>query len=146
MTTLGVATRMRLYGLAPFLARQEEAGSAIGRLHQCGMLSKPQFEAGTEYEKITRAYQKAMLSKQLRSAADYSGSGGYDGSEGTDDAYVAEYREAIRRWREMMGAIVVEGSLAVTAVDLWSRDVEAFGMLDDLRLGLAALVRLWKLT
>jgi hypothetical protein len=140
-----VAARQRVYDLPRDKAIRKEAGSAIGRALLNGELILDQAHAAHRYERIVRAYRKAVLAKNAASGSDFDRTGGYDSREGDDAAYVEIFQEAEALWRSSRRALLEAGQFCHMAVETWAiDDIPAYGMIGDLRLGLNALARLYR--
>jgi hypothetical protein len=146
MRETGYAARERVHGLSKANSAERHAGHAIGRAFIVGELSREQALAGEEYERVQRAYAVAIAARgRGASASDYDRMGGYDASEGDEEAYVETCAKARRRMAESRRALLEAGPFVLLAVDAWTiEDKQVWGLLGDLRLGLNALARLYQ--
>ena len=147
-----IAYRRGALGRSEADATQPEAESVIGRLCQDGALwpfKSPErgarnaklLEAADYYAKTRMAALRAIPEiRKLRSGADFDKSGGYDSSDGTDPAYVANCRRAIAVNDELRMAIQKHASWqGVVAVDLTVWGGYQPREMEHLRNGLAAI-------
>lgn len=145
----GIERRMRQFGLSEEGARDQKAGTVVGRLRLMGLLSEAEYQAAQRALAIYEAFQRAVKSPSLRPI----GTGGA-GELGTDD-YAAWCARAITAWegREGVRGVVREASAIhghrnlYAAVDyLLLRDEDFVHMRGDLQLVLMALVPHFGLT
>jgi hypothetical protein len=111
--------RQRRYRISPIEALQPEWGTALGRMCKAGLISKPQLEAGDAYRRMRRDYDEVMGAKRLGSGSDIDrGLGGYDGSDGTDEAWVKRDRRARSEHAQCFMALLATCDLyAVAAIE-----------------------------
>ncbi len=137
---VALQARERLHGLGKDAAREQAAGSAIGRLVQCGALTPRQGEAAKEYEKVVTENRLTIGAKSPRSAGDFGGVGGYDADEGDDPDYIARCDRARERMAGTDRILLSAGANVRAAVDLWVMfDSEVFSLLGELKAGLDVL-------
>jgi hypothetical protein len=140
-----ITARERVYGLSKGSASLQEAGSAVGRLVLAGQLTRAQADAAEEYEKVVRAFLASIEARRPSSPGDLNRSGGYDGREGDDPAYIEKCHLAVRRYKEARRGLLEASPLAHFAMETWvTEGHEVWSLLGDLRLGLNALARLWR--
>lgn len=160
--SVGVEARQRVFRLDKLKAEKEEAGSAVGRAYLNRELApnntgqnRRMFEAARLYERVYRDEQWARDQKRPRSASDYSGAGGHDGwdydIERRDNpsaeyvSFEADCQRKIRAYQDSRRALLDADPFAQLAVDAWVIEgKEAWGLLGELRVGLNALERLYR--
>jgi hypothetical protein len=97
-----IQVRMRMYGLSEEDARDQKAGTVVGRLQLIGVLSEAQHQAATEYLRLYEAYKRALRAPDaLRNGP----TAGADAQE--SEAYAKWCRSVIDKYTGTMGAIVV---------------------------------------
>jgi hypothetical protein len=136
-----ILTRMRLYGLSEQDARDQKAGTFIGRLQLTKAINQAQYDAALQFVAVYEAYQRAIKAPDaLRSS-----SGGGDVAEG--EHYDRWCRGAIERYNAAVDAVRTEQNLHINrganlyaALDyVVSRDQQMWHMVGDARLALNAL-------
>lgn len=139
-----VETRMRLFGLTKADARDQKAGSVVGRLQLSGELSHAQYDAAVEYQRLHDAYKRALTAPDaLRKG---TGSG-VDVPE--TDAYAAWCRQVIARHDAAIRAVQAEncilanrGCNLIAALDyVVRRDQALVHLFGDAKLALNVLAR-----
>jgi hypothetical protein len=142
-----ITARQRQFGVTAAQANDPALGSAIGRLRRAGEITEAQYEAGVEYAKLKERYSRAILAGGLGSPADLDRGGGHDNRDGTDERYVASCRSAYDGMAAARQALAEADPLAQRAVDLWViENQEVHRVIGDLRLGLNALARLFRVS
>lgn len=142
---VGREARQRVFGLSVGDSVKPEAGYALGRLRLTNTISQEQINAGEEYEKVIRRYERAILVKRPISGGNIDRIGGFDDGDGTDEDYVEECNLARRAYGDARRALIDADPLAQMAVDAWViENKAAYGLLGELRTGLNALARLYR--
>ena len=142
---IGEDARIRVHGLSVAQAARPEAGYAIGRAFMLGAITRAQAEAAGLYEEVRREYDRAILARAMRSGGNFDGVRGFDGSDGDDPGYVAAVAAMRARFTASRHALLTADPLAMLAADTWIIEgIEAWGMIGELRLGLNALARLYR--
>jgi hypothetical protein len=143
-----IEARVRIYGVSPERAKRQETGTAIGRAYDnrdennVRLLSRHQLDALQEWDKALHDMKTATDAKRMRSGSDFSGAGGFDGNDGTDEAYVRFCARAKERYRLLRKAILDSGPLGHMAVQTWVEcDNYDLRCLGDLRLAANAISR-----
>lgn len=139
-------------------ARKQEHGSVIHawkELHEVFkrkngadkinpmMFTAQHLETAKEIQQAYENYRFAIASRNPRSASDFSGPSGYDGSDPFDEDREKRDKRAIEKWKAIRTAILNSGPLgmmAVEAIVIENRPLE--GLIGDLRLALNAVERM----
>lgn len=150
-----VDARVRLFGVSQDKAKTQEAGHALGREwlrtrffsdDDVEKISAKQVAAAELFEKIHRNYSRALMAKNVASAGNLDRQGGHDSSDGAEPDYVARCSADERAYVESRRVLLDTSPLALFAVETWVlEDKQAWSLLRPLRLGLNALVRLYKI-
>lgn len=136
-----ILTRMRIFGLSEADARDQKAGTLIGRLNLQKIIDQQQYDAAVEYLRIYEQYKRAIKSPDaLR-----TGSGGGDQGQGAD--YERWCGNAVSKFTAATNAVMAEQSLHANrgtnmfaAIDyILTRDEQMWHMVGDCRLALNAL-------
>jgi len=145
--------------IAPEEARKQEWGSVIhrwldatnkfherfpGREYEFEF-NRTHFDTAEKFAELHRQYM-ASFGGNGRSASDYDGPGGYDGSDPFSEANAkrrAHIETEFRRARERILESCPLGMMAVEAIVLENRAIEE--LRGDLRMALNALSVLWRL-
>lgn len=139
-----ILLRMKMFGLSEADARDQKAGTFIGRLNltdKKSLISNSQYDAAVAFLEVYDKYKRAIgapdASKQ---------SGGFGGGESSEDharwcqAAKAKYDAAIDAVRTEQGLHENRGSNLYAALDyLVCRDEQHWHMVGDCRLALNAL-------
>lgn len=141
----GIALRMRVFGLTEKEARDQKAGTYIGRLCLAGIrnstdgISQPQYDAATAYLEARQNFKRAVKSPDALA----SGNGGGSGLEGP--GYDQWCQRAVAKWEGIKQAIYAEQEIH-TGANMWAavnylldRDEQMPHMIGDLRLALNAI-------
>lgn len=140
-------------------ARKPEHGSVIARwLHDwqvarkrnpdaahVNMFTQMHYDAAERYHALYLRWIAVIDAKRQRSSSDFSGAGGYDGSDpfagrAASDAKIEDEFKAARR------AVLESGPLGVMAIEaIVIENQPAESLRGDLRLALNALAVLWKM-
>lgn len=142
----GIALRMRVFGLTEKEARDQKAGTYVGRLCLAGMrnsadgISQPQYDAAQAYLEARQNFQKAIKSPNALA----TGSGGASGAEGA--GYEQWCQRAVAKFEAIKQAIQTEqGYHENRGANMWAavnylldRDEQQPHMIGDLRLALNA--------
>jgi hypothetical protein len=141
-----IEARVRLFGISREQALRQEGGTAIGRAYDNKDISRDQYEACMEWLVRLDAYEWAILVQRHRSASDFGGIRGHDGSDGTDERYVETCNRARSRYGEIRRWIMEADALGLMALETWVKeDKEAMTLLGSLRVAANAINRLMKL-
>lgn len=136
-----VNARMRVFGLTERDAKQQFAGTFVGRVHMEGDLSRDQLEAAHTYAQTVMAYRTAIQSpERLRNGR----SGDMDDQEYTNRCKAAESRfnAMVKALREVDRT---EGTNCLGVLEpAVLRDADMHHMLGHLRIALNAIHR-WSL-
>ena len=111
-----IAQRIRIFARKPTDADQPKSSTELGRLAQDGLLwpfksseTARQNEslrlAGETWLNVRTAAVRCRMAPKPLSGGDFHRQGGYDDSDGTDPAYVADYNRTIRTDNDMRLAI-----------------------------------------
>lgn len=164
---VGLAARVRVYGITDEMlgkiprakdekpltpaqfARDQMAGSFVGRLCIQGQLSRTQYEAAITYAVEREAYLRAVSPAQGGEPRAVNlnatrGSSNYENeSRARHDvaSYRAAYAALTEAWRQLRGQSKLFAAIQYLVVE--DRPVE--GMVEDLREGLNALARHYKM-
>lgn len=137
-------------------ARKPEHGSVIhawklasdrARSNKSAPATEPSFtsthlETAEEIHEWHAAYRAAIASTSPRSASDFNGHGGYDGSDPFDKDRARRDKNAIAKWKEIRRAILQSGPFGMMAVEtIIFENRAAMNMIGDLRLALNAVTR-----
>lgn len=133
-----VSARMRVFGLSEKDARQQFAGTFVGRARQANQLSPDQFEAAYTYAQIVLNYRTAIQSpgKITRGR-----------SAGLDDGeYDERCKAAVKRYDQLVATLrEVDRAEKTNCLGVLEpailRDVDMHHMMGDLRLALNAIHR-----
>lgn len=136
-----IATRIRLFGLTEADARDQKAGTFVGRLQLMRLISQAQYDAAQDFLAIYEHYQRALKSPDaLRSP---SNKGEAPESEGYADwcrRAIAHYDAAMKAVAETQNLHVNRGSNLYAALDyVVCRDMQLWHLVGDARLALNAL-------
>lgn len=126
-------------------AKFPEAGSVIGRLLLAKVVSYPQAEAAMKYAETMALANAAILSKRIGSSGDLNRSRGHDDSDGTEPGYVARCQASIAKSIECHRALREAHQLARWAVDTIVLEDQPIPADGELRLGLNALCRVFRI-
>jgi hypothetical protein len=136
-----ILTRMRKFGLTEKDARDQKAGTFIGRLQLTKVINQAQYDAAQQFLAVYEAYQRALKSPDaLR-----SGAGG--GDQGESATYARWCRGAVDRYEAAIAAVREEqnlhenrGANLYAGLDyVVTRDQQMWHMVGDCRLALNAL-------
>lgn len=169
--SLGLAERLTLEagtwrrrqenpGLSISDARQPEYGSVIARWHEewknmskrnpdrahANVFSQLHKDTAERYHQLYFRWLAVISAKGQRSSTDFSGAGGYDGSDPFDEARSDRDAATERAFKDARRAIMESGPLgmmAVEAIIIENQEVET--LRGDLRLALNHLATLWKM-
>lgn len=147
-----IATRMRLFGLVEADARDQLAGSVVGRLllrwrrmgDRAGGITDVQYEAAMEYRRQAEAYRRALAAPDALRRATRGAS-----LSMSDDEHARWCRAVIDAYDRAVTAVMTvqceldnRGRQLLAALDyLVLRDEYHQHLLGDLRVALNALVR-----
>ena len=146
-----IAQRIRIYTRKPSDAEQPQSSTELGRLAQDGLLwphksaeSTRQNEAlrlaGETWLNVRTAAVRYRMAPKPLSGGDFHRAGGYDDSDGTDPAYLADYRRAINTDNDLRLVIYrVAGwpGLVALEVTVWAGHKPR--KIEHLRAGLGAI-------
>ena len=139
-------------------ARKQEHGSVIHawkELHEAFkrkhgadkinpmMFTAQHLETAQQIQQAYEDYRFAIASRNPRSASDFSGPSGFDGSDPFDEDREKRDKRAIERWKAIRSAILSSGPMgmmAVEAIVIENKPLE--GLIGDLRLALNAVERM----
>ena len=140
-------------------ARKPEYGSVIARwlrdwqvarkrnpdAAHLNVFSEMHYDAAERYHALYLRWLAVIEAKKQRSSSDFSGSGGYDGSDpfadrAKSDAKIEEDFKAARRTVMESGPL---GMMAIETIVIENQPAE--GLRGDLRLALNSLAVLWKM-
>lgn len=141
-------------------ARKPEWGSVIERWHQdwknlCkkspdrahdNVFSQLHKDAAERYHGLYLRWLSVINAKSPRSASDYSGAGGFDGSNPFDEERSKRDAKTEADFKDARRAVLESGSLgmmAIEAIVIENQPVES--LRGDLRMALNNLARLWKM-
>jgi hypothetical protein len=140
-----IEARVRLFGISREEAVRQEAGTAIGRALNNRDITRDQYDACMEWAVRLDSYERAIGVRRVRSASDYGGVGGFDGSDGDAPAYVESCQRARRRYGEIRKWIMDADPLGLFALETWVKeDKEAYALIGALRVAANAINRLMK--
>lgn len=142
-----IALRMRVFGLTEKEARDQKAGTYVGRLCLAGMrnstdgISAAQYDAAVAYQEAHQNFKRAVKSPDALA----SGSGGASGPDGA--GYDQWCQRAVAKWEGIQAAVQNEqgfhenrGANMWAALDyLVGRDQQLPHLIGDLRLALNAI-------
>lgn len=140
-----IALRMTVFGLTEKEARDQKAGTYVGRLCLAGLrnstdgVSEAQYDAATAYLEAYANYKRAVKSPDALA----SGNGGASGAEGP--GYEQWCQRAVSKWEGIKQAVYSEQEIHSHA-NMWAaldyivgRDQHLPHMIGDLRLALNAI-------
>ena len=146
---VGLEARGRVFDLDPSQVARMPASTVLGLLRATRELSGRQYEAGSLYQDVVLAYDRAMLVRKLPAAGDLNRGGGHDGKDPFDPLYremhEAAFASAKRRYDQCEAALAEanredrHASYTVKAVVLADWQMEYFT--PALRVGLNHLAR-----
>lgn len=134
-----VSARMRVFGLSEGDAKQQFAGTFLGRAHLEGLLSRDQLDAAHSYARTVLTYRTAIQApERLRS----DGRGG----DLSEEEYTKRCKAAVSRFSTMVDALrEVERTEGTNSLGVLEpavlRDVDMHHMLGHLRIALNAIHR-----
>lgn len=142
-----IALRMRVFGLTEKEARDQKAGTYVGRLCLAGMrnstdgISAAQYDAAVAYQEAHQNFKRAVKSPDALSTS----SGGASGPDGA--GYDTWCQRSVAKWEGIQAAIQTEqgfhenrGANMWAALDyLLARDQQLPHLIGDLRLALNAI-------
>lgn len=139
-----ILLRMKMFGLSEQDARDQKAGTFIGRMNlmdKKALISNAQYDAAVEFLEVYDKYKRAIGAPDATKQ-----SGGVGGGESNED-YArwcqnakAKYDAAIEAVRTEQGIIENRGANLYAALDyLVCRDEQHWHMVGDVRLALNAL-------
>lgn len=141
----GIEARVRVHGVSPTHARDQLAGSFVGRLCIGKEISRQQYEAAMMWLEDRRNYLIATSEAQGREpgAVNLNATHGRSGHENVAWAIrsVARYRKAGKAVQAVQDELRGTAHLFGALDNCVSRDVELFHLLPDLRYALNALAR-----
>lgn len=121
-------------------ARKRDAESLEGRLFTALHL-----DTAERIHEIYAAYRMAIASRDPRSSSDFTGPGGFDGSDPFDEDRKRRDERAIARWKEVRRAILDSGPMGMMAVQgIIFENQPLHGLQGDLRLALNEVYRVWR--
>jgi hypothetical protein len=141
------AARVRVHDVAEEHAGTDMAATVIGRLFLKGELEPEQVSAARLIAETYAAYQRAIDSPRPPKAVNIGGASGSTPPDVTPE----QAMEARRRWGTVIGILQVannahRGSAIYAACDyVVLRDIELSHLFPDMRLGLNAIVRAYRL-
>jgi hypothetical protein len=146
---VGIEARQRLFGLEEEMARDQRAGSFVGRLRMAGVLSQIQYEAAVKWQEGAERYSWAVGSAvgKRPKAIDLNrvhGSPTRTENVALVCGIVAAYRKADNAIREAQLELKGRGNLFGALDALLIRDVELYHLVSDLRCALNALAKLYR--
>lgn len=135
---VAVSARMRVFGLSEGDAKQQFAGSFVGRAHLDGLLSRDQLDAAHTYAQTIMNYRTAIQAPdRLR-----NGSGG----DLDDQEYTNRCQAAVNRFNDMVRSLrEVDRTEGINSLGVLEpailRDADMHHMIGHLRLALNAIHR-----
>ncbi len=137
-----ILIRMQKFGLSESDARDQKAGTFVGRLQLGKVINTSQYDAAIRYVEIVDEYRRAIAAPDGTKQA-----GGPTAGAGETDEYADWCSRAIGKRNAATDAVLVEqcifvnrGTNLLAALDyLVIRDEEHWHMVGDLRLALNAL-------
>jgi len=148
MLHAGVSARIRVLGVAPEDSRDQFAGSFVGRLFLGGQITRQQLEAAQIYFSECANHTRVTGAPKAPGAVDLNATHGSSG----DIEDVEQVRRIVDRYKSARAAVTEKqiecrgfanlfGALSVCVL----MDKPATNLIGDLRLGLGALARHYKL-
>lgn len=146
--SVGIEARMRVHGVAPGSARDQMAGSFIGRLCLQRVITRHQYDAAMQWLEDSMRYSIAVAAPHAPGAVDLNRTHG----RGSDYENEAVTRHAVAVYEAAREAVQnLQNELRGTA-NLWAaldyivrRDEEVYHMVGDFRLVANALVRHYRM-
>ena len=108
--------------------------------------SQMHYDAALRYHELKSRYEGLIGAKTPRSASDFGGAGGYDGSDPFEENRAANAKKTEADYKNARTAILNSGPLgmmAVEAIIIENREIES--LLPDLRCACNGLSRLWRM-
>lgn len=103
-------------------------------------------DTATRIHEIYAAYRAAIASKTPRSASDFGGAGGYDGTDPFEEDRARRDARSIEAWKQCRTAILRSGPLGMMAVEAIIFENKPIDKLrGDLRLALNEVDRMWRM-
>lgn len=142
----GIEARARHYGFDPQAAKDQMAGTFVGRLCMSGEISAQQHEAAILYGEAYHAMQVAVAGPKPSGAVNLNATKGLPGPENVQKSVQAmtAWHEATKALQERQDELRGQGSLIAALDYCVLRDGEHMHMLGWLREGLNALARHFK--
>jgi len=140
-----ILTRMRMYGLSEFNARDQKASTFIGRLMLGNLVSSPQYDAAIEFLQVYERYQRALKSPDALRTSSEGGAGGVGESDSYEDwchSSIDLFEQAMKAVRAEQNILDNRGRNLYAALDyVVRRDEQMWHLVEDARLALNALAR-----
>lgn len=135
---VAVNARMRVFGLSEGDAKQQFAGSFVGRAHLDGLLSRDQLDAAHTYAQTIMNYRTAIQApERIRNGR---------GGDLDDQEYTNRCKAAVSRFNDMVSSLRevdrMEGTNSLGVLEpAVLRDIDMHHMIGHLRIALNAIHR-----
>lgn len=142
-----IEARHRHYNLDPQAAKDQMAGSFVGRLRMCGELSDQQYQAATLYSEVYHAMQVAVSGPKPSGAVNLNATKGLPGPENVQRSVqaMAAWEAALKALQAHQNELRGQGAVIAALDYCVLRDGEHHHMVGWLREGLNALARHFKI-
>lgn len=148
--SVGLDARARVHGVDPKHARDQMAGSAVGRLCLAGSLSRQQYDAAMTWLEERADYLRAVSPAQGSEPRALDPNAAHGASHYEDAAAaqraVARYRAACRAVQDKQNEVRLNAHLNGALDTIIVRDVLIHNLVGDLRIALNALAKHYGLT
>lgn len=139
----GIEARNRHYGMDAKTAKDQMAGTFVGRLAMSGEISAQQYEAATRYSEVYYGMQVAVGGPKPSGAVNLNATKGLPGPENVERSQKAmqDWRSAEKAIQDRQNELRGQGAIYAALDYCVIRDEEQLHMLGWLREGLNALAR-----
>jgi hypothetical protein len=145
MQQVALDARTRVFDLTRTQAAEMGESGFLGRLMATKELSRRQYDTAAAYLELNREYDRLHPVKGFTEAGNLDRGGGFDGSDGSEEWYLAKFRRTSAKHKACREALA-----ATSTVDAHARQVtdnvvlkgyEMPAHIPSLRIGLNALAR-----
>jgi|SRR5690606_16581255 len=131
---------IHMWKLASDKARKKNPDAANDHL-----FTETHLDTAERIHELYQGYRAAIASRNPRSASDFTGPGGFDGTDPFERERERRDERAVARWKEARAAILASGPLGMMAVEtIIFENKPVDRLLGDLRLALNEVYRVWQ--
>lgn len=145
--SVALEARSRMFGLPLSQTPKNVLSSFLGRLRAREEISERQYEAAKKYQDLMRQVSALHMLRGFPEAGNLDRGGGYDGSDGTEEDYVARFKATMvleERCRRALAEANHSDSRTATAIQfVVLHDYDQPHLVGAIRIGLNALARIF---